>query len=263
MKYLTSLLFVLLATASGFTSAAAQTPVSACQVELLAAHERSRGKLARVGNALVFIDEPRMGHSFSINRSNIASAHEYQGVFSVYTRDWVRYHNVLEKHFTFTFFNNHCYAIAQWLNRPLAPVATRRYRAPSYYAPRYYAPREGGYYREGGNYYGEGPYSYGYARPRIRRVFGARQQRSFSPDVEGKLSITDRVIVFEPYSDNREPRQWYLRDIRRIERDGEHKLKIEEYGGDEYSFRIRDRTGLSNTTFRNLERIIYGGYYAR
>lgn len=251
MKHLTRLFLVLIAIALCFTSAAAQAPVNACQVDLLVAHVRARGKLARVGNALAFIEEPALGRSFSIDRSNIVNTNEYAGVFSVYTRSPVRYQDVRERHFTFKFSSNNCFEIARWLQQ--RSTAAPRPRSATYYSE----PREGGYY------YREPSYSRSYARPVIRRVFGAKQQRSWRPDIDGRLSITERAIEFEPYSGDRRVHAWDLKDIRQIERDGPHKLKIKPFGEDEYSFRIRDRAGLSTTTFRNLERIIYGGYYGR
>lgn len=246
MRYFTSWLLVLLATALCYTSVPAQTPVNACQTDLIVAHERARGKLARVGNALVFLDEPGLNHSFTIDRGNIASAHEYAGVFSVYTRNWVRYHNVWEKHFTFQFFTNNCYAIAAWLNRPLPPPPY-----PSPYARRIRRP-----FVEGS---GGGRILYPCAGPRLaRRVLRAEQERSFSRNIKGSLSISERMIQFVPEARDRQTHRWDLKDIREIEQEGRDKLKVTPFGESAYTFKLQG-VGLSPAAFRALDTRIRKG----
>lgn len=238
MKHLTMWVPVLVVMALGCDLAPAQTPAAACQADIFVSNIRARGRLVRVGNSLVFLDDRNFGAPLSIDRSNIQSADQEGGVLSVYTRRQLRYGGLTERHFAFQLFSGNCYPMATWFCGRATPI--RRYREGNYYP-----------YREA-NYYRSTP---------SRRVYWAKQKRTWRSDIGGRLIISYRSIEFEDADDGGHTKRWALKDLKDIELEGRRVLKVTPLGSDSYTFELRDR-GISPAEFRSIRNRIYRANYA-
>ena len=207
MKHLAMLTLLLLSIALRFDLANAQTPVNVCRSELFVTANRAQGKLVRVGETLVFIDD-YMDASFSIDKNNINGWSQQEGVFSIYTRRLVRFRSIQERHFAFRLISGNCDSIASWLRR--IPLTQGTSRLP--------------------------------VRP---KTYWARLKRRMGRDIDGKLEILEKTIAFKPNRGAEYLHRWDLRDIEIIERKAPYVLEITPSESDKYRFELQDK-GISS-----------------
>src|SRR5262245_51293694 len=115
MKRLAMLLVILFSSTLFVVTVNAQSRVEVCQAELYHPYRASRGKIVKVGNALVFVDDLNMRSSFAIDRSYIRRSVDQEGLYAVSMPFWRdnRYGNY--SRFDFRLISGDCDRIAQWL----------------------------------------------------------------------------------------------------------------------------------------------------
>jgi hypothetical protein len=217
MKHLAGFLLVLLSATSLFNVAHAQTPVIVCHVELSDSFTHRGGKVVRVGNTLVFVDDADVRASFAIDHANIKNHHEQAGVFSIYTGRPVMYRARDRMHFEFRWGAGNCESIAQWL-------------------------RSRGRNREAAR---------GVNRAAAVRKYPVIHRRRWATDFSGVLTISEKKIEFECPANDCRPIRWGLRDIRDIRQQSPFELLIFPYNDDKYTFEFQSQP-LERAVFNAL-----------
>lgn len=224
MKHLVVLSLVVISVTALFGPVNAQTSVDVCKIELSDSFSVITGKVARVGNTLVFVDDD-LGRSFSVDRSNIKSLSMQEKIYSIYTKNPVNYRGRDRLHFDFTLdpASGNCDAIGRWLRQGIN--ASGNARPP-----------------------GSGPKPK--PQPPIRK-YPVVHTRDLARDFSGTLIVSEKTIEFECPQDSGRSRRWALKDIRKVEQRTPYLLMVFPCTTDKYTFEFPAK-GMEISVFKAL-----------
>jgi hypothetical protein len=206
----------------------AQTPVRVQKAELSINFGVAKGKLVTAGDYLVFVDDEYPESSFSIEKTNIKSWNEQEGIVTIDTNRPVKDRNGDKSRFAFR-VDGPTTALTAWYREAPALMMARPGEAmmakPDAAANKDAAKVE-------------------------QKIYQARQKRFPMGTTDGRLIITEKLVHFEA-ADAKRSRQWELKDIRTIKQTGPYVLEIKPYVGDDYKLELLGE-GMSPSEFKAL-----------
>jgi hypothetical protein len=206
--------------------ALAQAPVKVQRAELSINFGVAKGRLVAAGDLLIFLDEENPDASFALEKANIKSWNEQEGVITLDTGKAVKDRSGERTRFAFRLVDGNSAALAAWYKE--APLT----RA-SDVAARDAAGAETALEKAG------------------QKIYQARKKNFPFGTSDGKLVITERMILFEAANDRARSRQWDLKDIKNIKQTGPYVLEIESFTGDEYKLELLG-DGMTPAEFKAL-----------
>jgi len=222
MKHLAVLLSALFLVTLLFSPVKAQSSVDACEIELSEPFSVVKGKVVRVGNTLVFVDDD-LGRSVTVDRSNIKRFSPQKDVSSIDLYRPVIYRERDRLHFEFRVVtpSANCEAIRQWLRNGTSTPGGGGRRTP---------PRKP-----------QAPVT----------KYPVVHIRDMARDFSGTLIVSEKTIEFECSQDSGRSRRWALKDVRKVEQRTPYLLMVFPCATDKYTFEFPAK-GMDPTVFRPL-----------
>jgi hypothetical protein len=188
------------------------------EAELSVAFGGIEGKLAMVGDHLIFIDDGRPQNSFSMQRSSIRQVQADNRRVTIATTMPVRDRTGERSELVFQMRNSQdAEAVSRWSRMP-AQAANGSRMAPG-------APANG-----------------------IIGSYEARR-RTFWGGSRGRLIITQSGVVYEAVDNISDSRRWSYIDIREIELRNPYELRIRPFEGGDYTLELLGQ-GMDSNHYR-------------
>lgn len=203
---------------------AAQTVVQVQEARLAIPFGAASGKVVRVGDFLLFIDDERPEMSFAISRSEVESVATEGETLTVKTMHPLRDRTGERTSFAFQVMGGAdvANALAQWarMTAAAAPADTVR------------------------------PISNGAA---ATLNYQARHKHGlpFKGSCQGRLIVSEDRISYESVDQIEHSRQWELRDIKEFKLDNPYELDVDVFVGDDYAFELAGK-GINSTEYKTI-----------
>ncbi len=223
MSYLKSVSLAVVVCGLGLCGAvAAQAPVKVQKAELSINFGVAKGRIVTAGDELVFVDDDMPDTSFAIDKSNIKSWNEAEGVITVETTKNVKDRSGERNRFAFRLVEGTGAGLAAWykeavMAKPAEALAKDATASPD--------------------------------KPG-QKVYQARKDNLVGK-IDGKLIILEKMIHFESAESLKYSRQWEIKDIKTIKQTGPYVLEIEPFSGDKYRLELLGE-GMTPAEFKAL-----------
>lgn len=222
---------LLLAIASVFVvsawPAAAQPALRVSKAELSVPFGSVSGKLAVVGDYLIFIDEDKTDRSFALRKSEIQNFQVDGNTLRVQAAHPVNMEAGSISNLNFKLQGGADPSqLSNWYGSPGPEPATAPVVAPA--AP-------------------VGPEAAAAPMP----SFTVRHKKRFRGDSHGKLIITADGLRYESIDDVNDSRSWPFKDIKELKHGSTYQLEIVPFNGDNYNFEVQG-SGMTHDQFNSL-----------
>lgn len=202
----------------------AQTAIQVQEARLAIPFGAASGKVVRVGDFLVFIDDERPEWSFAISRGEVENVATEGDTLTVKTMKPLRDRTGERTSFAFQLIGGADMAtgLAQWarMTATAAPADTVR------------------------------PVSNGAA---ATLNYQARHKHGlpFRGSCQGRLIVSEDRISYESVDQIEHSRQWELRDIKEFKLDNPYEIHIDLFVGDDYDFELAGK-GINSTEYKTI-----------
>jgi hypothetical protein len=220
MKIKILFLAAILMCASGAVAAQTKVEVKVKKAELSVPFGTVYGKLAMLGDHLLFIDEEQMDSSFAIARGEIQNITSDGGMVNIETRQPVRDRSGERSRFSFRLIEGDLVTLINWSQT--TPSATQ----PAAGATAAGANAE-------------------------QMSFPAQYSRRFGRNSRGRLIVSDNMIAYESTDRLDTSRRWQLKDIKEIKLKNPYEVEINPFVGGKYTLRLEGK-GMDNSEFKTI-----------
>lgn len=226
MKMLKHVSLAVMLCLAGLSAAAlAQAPVKVQKAELSINFGVAKGRLVTAGDELIFVDDETPDASFALDKTNIKSWNEADGVITVETTKNVKDRSGERNRFAFRLVEGNGTALAAWYKEAVMAKPAEAALAKDAAA------------KDAGDKPGQ-------------KVYQARKDNLVGK-VDGKLIIMEKMIHFESSEGLKYSRQWELKDIKAVKQTGPYVLEIEPFSGDKYKLELIGE-GMTPAEFKAL-----------
>ena len=195
------------------STALAQTNVEVKKVELSVPFGTVYGKVALVGDFLVFVDDEQTATSFAIARNQIQNISSDGGMVTIETKQPVRDRSGERSRFSLRLVEGDLVTLINWSQ--LTPGA--------------------------GTTSGNGE----------QLSFPAQHTQRFGRNSRGRLIVTNELIAYESTDRVDSSRRWQLRDIKEIKLKNPYEVEINPFIGGKYTLRLSGK-GMDNSEFKTI-----------
>lgn len=192
----------------------AQTSVEVKKVELSVPFGTVYGKVALVGEYLVFIDDEQTPASFAIARNQIQNITSDGGMVRIETKQPIRDRSGERSQFSLRLIEGDLVTLINWSQMTPGSAATTS-----------------------GN--GE------------QMSFTAQHTQRFGRNSRGRLIVTNELIAYESTDRVDSSRRWQLRDIKEIKLKNPYEIEINPFIGGKYTLRLSGK-GMDNSEFKTI-----------
>lgn len=225
MSYLKGVSFAVVVCVLGLCGVVvAQAPVKVQKAELSINFGVAKGRLVTAGDELVFVDDEMPDASFAIDKGNIKSWNEAEGVITVETTKNVKDRSGERNRFAFRLVEGTGAGLAAWYKETVMAKSADAMVAGKDAATS-----------------GDKP---------GQKIYQARKDNLLGKTT-GKLIIMENMIHFESAEGLKYSRQWELKDIKTVKQTGPYVLEIEPFSGEKYKLELLGE-GMPPAEFKAL-----------
>jgi hypothetical protein len=212
----------------GAWPAAAQPDLQVSKADLSIPFGSVSGKLAVVGDYLIFIDEDRIDSSFALQRNNIEDFRVEGDTLHVQAAKPVNIQSHSISNLTFRLQGTDPSLLSSWYSASRAPTASV---VPS-------------------------PATVGAPQPSQDASanmpsYAVRHKKWLRGDSHGRLIVTSDGLRYESINDVNDSRSWPFKDIKELKYDGTYQVEIIPFNGDNYNFEVQG-SGMTREQFNSL-----------
>ena len=195
------------------SAALAQTNVEVKKVELSVPFGTVYGKVALVGDFLVFVDDEQTNTSFAIARNQIQNISSDGGMVTIETKQPVRDRSGERSKFSLRLIEGDLVTLINWsqLTPGTSTVSSN----------------------------GE------------QMSFPAQHTQRFGRNSRGRLIVNNEIIAYESTDRVASSRRWQLKDIKEIKLKNPYEIEIDPFIGGKYTLRL-DGKGMDNSEFKTI-----------
>ncbi len=200
----------------------AQTSVEVKKAELSVPFGSIYGKVALVGEYLVFIDDDQTQSSFAIARNQIQNITSDGGMVRITTRQPIRDRSGERSQFSLRLIEGDLVTLINWSQA--APGTNTAAAAGSGAAA---------------------------ASDSKQMSFPAEYTRRFGRSSRGRLIVNDDIIAYESTDRLDTSRRWQYRDIKTIKLKNPYEIEIDPFIGGKYTLKLSGK-GMDNGEFKTI-----------
>jgi hypothetical protein len=193
--------------------ALAQTNVEVKKVELSVPFGTVYGKVALVGEYMIFVDDDQTTTSFAIARNQIQNISSDGGMVTIETKQPIRDRSGERSKFSLRLIEGDLVTLINWSQMTPGTSAAS----------------------------GSGE----------QMSFPAQHTQRFGRNSRGRLIVNNEIIAYESTDRIDSSRRWQLRDIKEIKLKNPYEIEINPFIGGKYTLRLSGK-GMDNSEFKTI-----------